>query len=180
MLCLLALSVGLAGCSQHVAPTGHQAPPFQVTATIQELMDSEIDPAADALWDSVGSVSTLSGTEDRQPRTEEEWKAVRRQAITLVEATNLLVMEGRPVAPKDAPAAADGELAPAEMQRRIESTRPSFVGFAQSLRLAGLKALAAIDAKDPQRLMDAGGTIDEACEACHVTYWYPNQKVPTT
>src|SRR5262249_48920597 len=91
--------------------------------------------------------------------------------------TNLLLIEGRRVAPMDAPAGAEGELTPAEMQRRLDATRPSFVGFAQGLRLAGLKALAAIDAKDPQGLMDAGGTIDEACEARHVTYGYPSQKV---
>src|ERR1700679_2412861 len=29
------------------------APPFQLKASIQELMDAVIDPAADALWDSV-------------------------------------------------------------------------------------------------------------------------------
>jgi hypothetical protein len=33
--------------------------------------------------------------------------------------------------------------------------------------------LDAIDAKDPQRLFDVGGEIDEACEACHLVYWYP-------
>jgi hypothetical protein len=24
-------------------------------------------------------------------------------------------------------------------------------------------------------LMNAGGVIDAACEACHVVYWYPKQ-----
>ena len=141
-------------------------------------MDAEVDPSADVLWDSVGFISTAAGTEDRQPRTDEEWKAVRRSAITLIEATNLLSMEGRRVAATDSPPGAAGELSPAEIQRHVDATHASFVQFAQALRAAGLKALAAIDAKDPQALMDAGGTIDEACEACHVTYWYPNQKVP--
>jgi len=50
--------------------------------------------------------------------------------------------------------------------------------FARNLQDAGLKALSAIEAKDTQGLMDAGGTIDEACEACHVTYWYPHQNRP--
>jgi cytochrome c556 len=38
---------------------------------------------------------------------------------------------------------------------------------------AGMKALAAIDKKDADALSDAGETIDEACEQCHLKYWYP-------
>jgi cytochrome c556 len=60
----------------------------------------------------------------------------------------------------------------------MDATHEVFTQFARNLQDAGLKALAAITAKDAQGLMDAGGTIDEACEACHVTYWYPNQKRP--
>jgi hypothetical protein len=36
-----------------------------------------------------------------------------------------------------------------------------------------LQALEAIDAKDAKRLLDVGGDIDAACEACHLVYWYP-------
>lgn len=36
-----------------------------------------------------------------------------------------------------------------------------------------LKTLAAIDAKDADRLFQLGGEIDAACEACHVVFWYP-------
>jgi hypothetical protein len=141
-------------------------------------MDAEVDPSADALWESVGFIATSTGTTERRPRTDEEWQAVRRHALTLIEATNLLMIEGRHAAPANSPPPGAGELTPAEIDRKIEDTRVSFDGFAQGLREATLKALAAIDAKDPQVLMDVGGTIDEACEACHVTYWYPNQKIP--
>jgi len=176
---LAGMLLGSSACSrQAAAPAPHQDPPFHLTATIRELMDAEVDPSADALWESVAFISSKSGTLDRRPRTDQEWEAVRRHALTLIEATNLLVMEGRRVAPANAPPPGLGELAPDEIQRRIDATRPSFLGFAQGLRESTLKALAAIDAKDPQALMDAGGTIDEACEACHVTYWYPNQKTP--
>ena len=48
------------------------------------------------------------------------------------------------------------------------------------LSMAGLQALAAIDARNPQALLEAGGAIDAACEACHVTYWYPNQRLQGT
>jgi len=187
----------MTGCSQNPgAPVGQPtqsaqsggatqpaqpAQQYRLTATIQDLMDGIIDPSADVLWDSVAYIATPKGVEDRQPRTDEEWKTVRNSAITLIEAANLLSMPGRSVAavhePADSPPAA-GELSHAEIQQRIDATHDGFTQFARNLQDAGLKALAAINAKNAQGLMDAGGTIDEACEACHVTYWYPNQSRP--
>jgi cytochrome c556 len=146
-------------------------------------MDGIIDPSADVLWDSVAYIATTKGIEDRQPRTDDDWKTVRNSAITLIEAANLLSMPGRTVAaarvPADAPPGL-GELSHAEIQQRIDATHDGFTQLARNLQDAGLKALAAIAARDAQGLMDAGGTIDEACEACHVTYWYPNQERPGT
>jgi hypothetical protein len=145
-------------------------------------MDGIIDPSADVLWDSVAYVASTQGIEDRQPRTDAEWKAVRTSAITLIEAANLLSMPGRHVAAHKAsdPPPGPGELSHAQIQQRIDATHDSFTQFARALQDAGLKALTAIEARDAQGLMDAGGTIDEACEACHVTYWYPDQKRPGT
>lgn len=153
--------------------------PFIATATIKELMDSTIDPSADALWDSVAVVNSLSGEQERKPRTPEEWLAVRRHAITLIEATNLLVIDGRHAAPAGTLPGA-GELTPQQIDQRIASDRAAFVQFAHGLHATAIKALDAIDKKDSEGLLQAGGDIDAACEACHVTYWYPNQKVPTT
>ncbi len=144
----------------------------QAGATIQELMAGRVDPAADALWDSVATIVSAKGIEERRPRTAAEWKAVRLQALTLLETTGLLAMRGRRVTDKTA-APGPGELSAPEIQRRIDANHEAFVGFASALRVAGQQALAAIDARNPQRLMDAGGVIDTACEACHLTYWYP-------
>jgi cytochrome c556 len=155
----------------------NQPQAYRLTASVQDLMDGIIDPSADVLWDSVAYIATTKGIEDRKPRTDEEWKAVRTSAITLIEAANLLSMPGRRVAAAHSPPG-PGELTHDEIQQRINSTHDAFAGFARNLQDAGLKALAAIDSKDVQGLMDAGGTIDEACEACHVTYWYPNQTRP--
>ncbi|MEI9939095.1 MAG: hypothetical protein WDO69_17895 [Pseudomonadota bacterium] len=148
--------------------------PFRLTASIRELMDSEVDPAADFIWASVASISTRAGFEERQPHTDEEWLEVRRHAITLIEATNLLVMKGRRVSAKYQPAAGAGELDTDQVQQKIDTNRVTFVALAQRLQDAGLHTLAAIDAKDPGSLFDLGGSIDEACESCHVTFWYPN------
>jgi hypothetical protein len=157
--------------------------PRAIPARRTDLKYLRIDPSADVLWDSVAYIATPKGIEDRQPRTDDEWKTVRNSAITLIEAANLLSMPGRSVAaaPKPGDAAPGlGELSHAEIQQRIDATHEGFSQFARNLQDAGLKTLAAINARDAQGLMDAGGTIDEACEACHVTYWYPNQNRPGT
>jgi hypothetical protein len=187
--------LGLAGCSPNsqIATTSRPGPaapsaatPYRLTATIQDLMDGTVDPSADVLWDSVAYIASTRGIEDRQPRTDEEWKAVRDSASTWIEAVHLLSMPGRrvaaaahnPAVPEASPGL--GELSHAEIQQRIDSTHDSFTQFARNLQDAASKALTAIDARNPRGLMDAGGVIDEACEACHVTYWYPNQNRPGT
>jgi hypothetical protein len=176
----LSLVFGISSCSPKAPMSAVAIPPqADATATIQEIMAGKIDPAADALWGSVAFIESPSGTEDRRPRTEAEWRAVRTDAVSLLDATKLLRFPGRLVKYGNA-LPGHGELPTAEIQRRIDANHESFVQFVGLLQDAGFKALNAIDAKDAQGLMNAGGVIDEACEACHVTYWYPNQNRPGT
>lgn len=154
------------------APTS--ADPSQPALTIQELMDARIDPSADVLWDSVAFIASAKGEEDRRPRTPAEWATVRQSALALIAAVNDLSMPGRRVASIDKEPGL-GELRPSEIQRRIDANPHAFARHARVLESAAKKALTAIDAKDADALMSAGGLIDEACEACHLIYWYPNQ-----
>jgi hypothetical protein len=147
---------------------------FRTTGTIKDIMDSVVDPSADFLWESVATIVTKKGTEERRPRTDEDWKQVRRRAIALIEATNLLIMDGRLVAKAGEKSENPGiELGPEEIKQVIDSDRASFIKFTHALHDAGVKALAAIDKKDADALSDSGETIDEACEQCHLKYWYP-------
>jgi hypothetical protein len=135
-------------------------------------MDAEIDPAADVLWESVAIING----EEKRPHTPEEWAAVRRSAITLIEGTNLILMDGRRIAPAGAhyPDEVDPEL----LQARLEANRASFIGMTEALRAVGLKVLDAIDKQDSNRLFELGGDLDEACEACHLAYYYPADLEP--
>ena len=176
--CAAAL-LGLGGCTQETAAPENS--PFRLTATIQDLMDNEVDPSADFIWEAVSLVSTPTGTVDKQPRTDEEWAEVRRHAITLVEATNLLVMEGRTVAvpgKKLEDAEIPGNLPAEEIQKAIDGNRAAFVMLAHGLHDTASEALAAVDAKDTNGLELVGEKIDAACEACHETFWYPNSEQP--
>src|SRR5262245_10183020 len=95
------LFVAAACSSSKPTPAATEAEPaFRLTGTIKEIMDSMVDPNADVLWDSVSTTINREGTIEKQPRTPEEWQVVRRSAVSLAEATNLLMMEGRKMAPE--------------------------------------------------------------------------------
>ena len=157
------------------------APRFEPLASIQELMVSVVDPAADGLWDAVSSETTAKGLEEKAPRTKEEWQAVRHHAISLLESTSLLVEPGRRVAApgrelEDTHIA--GVLNAAQAQQAINVNPASFRAYAQALRLGAVEALQAVDKQDAAALVAAGGNIDHACEACHLQFWYPNARRP--
>ena len=143
-------------------------------ATLQELMETRIDPAADSLWDSVAFIASEKGEEDRRPRTPAEWAAVRKTARSLIEAAAELEVPGRKVSTL-LTSPGPGELSASDIQLRIDGDFAAFAKRARVLQSAARQALAAIDAKDADALMSAGGVIDAACEACHVVYWYPQQ-----
>jgi cytochrome c556 len=52
------------------------------------------------------------------------------------------------------------------------------VAFAHALQDAAGSALAAIDKRDANALLEAGGDLDEACESCHKRFWYPGSPTP--
>ena len=173
----LLLLASLAGCGQPPAAPASAAT-LKLPASIQEIMDAQVDPAADAIWGSVATIITKQGTEERQPRTDEEWLSLRRQAILLVEAGNLLVMPGRKVSHGYVASEGPGVLDSTQVQKRIEVDHAGFVTYAAGLQNAGLEILAAIDARNADRLLQAGERLDNACESCHQAYWYPFQKLP--
>jgi hypothetical protein len=37
--------------------------------------------------------------------------------------------------------------------------------------------LSAADTQNTQRILDAGDTMDQVCEGCHLKFWYPGQKI---
>src|SRR5579885_3519978 len=94
---LVGVLLFLAGCNgQQPQP---QAPPepqaeYRTTATVKDIMDALVDPGSDYIWDSVETVVSAKGTEEKAPHTDEDWKQVRNHAIMLLEATNLLQIPG--------------------------------------------------------------------------------------
>jgi hypothetical protein len=156
---------------------------FSPVGSILEVMLEIVDPIADAIFESVSVVITANGTTETQPRTDAEWLAVRHNALILAEAGNLLKMP-RPVGPIKAikgiefePPGPD-DLSPAQVEILLKRNRAPFNAFAQQLTDAALIALRAVDARSVEGLYEAGDAIDQACENCHLNYWYPGPNSP--
>jgi hypothetical protein len=131
----------LSSCSSP-APTP-EMPPFQTTANMKDLMLNVIDPAADTLWESVGTVIDETGTHEKFPATQDEWDGVRAGAIQLAEAGNLLLL----------PARSNGS--------------PEWIAEARAMIEAANRAIKTIEAKDKDALFNVGGDIYDVCTNCH-------------
>ncbi len=174
---ILAAVLGVSGCQGRPGskPEPAAQPQFRVDATIKDIMDSLVDPSADYIWDAVATTVTAKGKEEKYPRTDEEWKEVRRRAIHLMEASNLLLIPGRHVARPGEKGDPRVELPPEQVEALINQDRDKFAKLANGLYDSVLPAMRAIEAKDKDALLDAGDAIDRACENCHFTYWYPKK-----
>jgi hypothetical protein len=170
-------SVFLTACAQFYDESNN--PQFRPVASIQDIMLSIIDPNIDFVWNAVTTISTKEGIEEKVPETDEDWREVKKHALVVLEASNLLLIKGRNVAIDGVNTSTGGaELSAADIQNLINSTRPEFNKRALVLHDAMQLVIAAIDKKDPEELIRTGGLVEQACEQCHSQYWYPNDKRP--
>jgi hypothetical protein len=133
------------------------------------------------IFDAVGTDVTDKGVEEREPRTDEDWARVRQGAMIVAEAANLLKVPRKP--------APDGytfdpalrgpnapELAPDDIAARIAANRGVWNGMADGLRREAMKVIEIVDARDTQKLFQAGSDLDAVCETCHLEFFYPGDR----
>jgi hypothetical protein len=156
--CVLGVAVLVAAACQRAAetPPAHQ-PQFAPDVTIKDLMLDIVDPSADVVWLSVTTVANETGLVETRPQNDEQWTKVKQGALTLAEAANLLMIPGRRVDRRD---------------------RAAWDEHARALYDAAMATYRAAEAKDADKVFELGETIELACEGCHSTYWYPNEKIP--
>ena len=140
------LAALLSGCSTPGTPDA--APPYEPVADVRQTMLWLLEPAADVIWDSAGTIITAEGRTELAPTTDAGWDNVLEHAAILAEAANLLMLPGR-------------------------AAGPDWIAYAQGLHATARLALAAAEARDGDALFDAGGQIYQACVACHTQYWAP-------
>lgn len=175
---LTAAYLVITACSQQTTEVPSGIKPF---GTVQELMLSVIDPNVDPIWNAVSTTVTKDGVEEKVPASDEEWAVLRKHAIALIEAGNLLQIPDRQVAVTGASTSIHPvEKDPKAIEALIHKHPTDFALKAQGLQEATKIALIAIDEKNPEALLKAGEGIEKACEACHSAYWYPNDKRPVS
>jgi hypothetical protein len=147
--------------------------------SVKELMKDMIDPVADNIFDAVWWDNTDRGVVEHRPRSDEDWKKIKVGAVTLVEGIELLKV-ARPLTPAGDANNSLGpnppELSPAEIKAKIDKDPVLWIAKIQALRNVGLEVLDIVEKKDAGALWQASGDLDEACEACHLEYWYPGDK----
>jgi thiamine pyrophosphate-dependent acetolactate synthase large subunit-like protein len=185
VLCSAALGVvavsSLAIAQQKTAGSGKATGDRQVYSSVKDIMESIIDPSADVLWGAVGTVVDKQGIQELAPKTQEEWRDLRRAAVRIIEGGNLLIMPGREAAPAGAKSDAPGvELEPAEITVLINKKRKNFNAFSRALQALGVEALRASEAKNTDLVIEIGGRMEDVCESCHKTFWYPQEKRAAT
>lgn len=137
------------GCNRAAPPA---PPPFRPVADVKQLMASVIEPAAEVYWDAVGSVVDANGTVEIEPKTDEEWGAVRNSAYVIAESGNLLMMSSRA---KD---------------------QADWITLSQALVDVGQRAIRAAEAKDKTAVFDVGAEVYDTCVACHAKYALPTMR----
>lgn len=145
--------------------------------SVKELMRDMIDPASDYVFDSVSTVVTKKGVVDSGPKTDEDWEKLRIGATTMAEGVYLLKVR-RPFTPPgdENDSGPNGtELTPEQITAKVQKDPVEWNARIEALRNVGLEVLDIVKRKDTKELWDASENLDEACENCHRSYWYPRE-----
>src|SRR5579864_3486093 len=152
---------------------------LQPVVSVKELMRDMIDPASDNIFDSVKIEYTKTGTVETSPKTDADWDKIRIGAVTLAEGVYLLKIP-RPFTPpgdENNSAGPDAtELSPAQIKAKLEHDPVLWNAKIEALRNVGLEVLDIVKRKDAKEMWDAADNLDQACEACHLEFWYPGEK----
>jgi hypothetical protein len=144
--------------------------------SVKELMRDMLDPASDYIFDAVKEVTTNKGTVKIEPKTDEDWEKLRIGATTLAEGVYLLKIP-RPFAPPGDENNSKGpdasELSPAQIKAKLDNDPVLWNAKIEALRNVGLEVLDIVKKKNTPELWEASYNLDQACESCHLQYWYP-------
>jgi hypothetical protein len=147
--------------------------------SVKELMRDMIDPASDYVFDAVGGVDAKKGSVETFPRTDADWDRVRIGGVMMAEGAYLLKVP-RPFAPAGDENNSTGpdpeELSPTQILAKLEHDPVLWNAKIEALRNVGLQVLDIVKRKDVKELWDAADNLDQACEGCHLEYWYPGEK----
>lgn len=130
-------------------------------ATLAQLMRGILFPASNVIFAaqtqdpaSIKPAADPSSSPNLLTSTYGKWDAVENSSLALAEVATLLTEPGRKCS--------NGADVPLR--------NPDWVKFVQGLREAGLKAYAAAQSKNQDKVIDAANDVTAACENCHEKY----------
>ena len=128
------------------APAAEAGPALTPVASVKQIMNAIVGPAASAVFESVSTTVSFAGIDEKQPRSDAEWESVGNSAAALIESGNLMLMGSRVVDKDD------------------------WVRMAQALVDAGKLTLEATRAQNAEQLLAAGEKVNISCDDCHRKY----------
>ena len=128
------------------ARTASGPPAAPPVATVLELMDGIVSPAAQVIYDSVATIVDKDGVRETRPRNDREWARVAGNAASLIEASELLKVEGRAKESED------------------------WATIAKAMGDAAAEVRAAAQKQDAEGILAAGERLNNSCDNCHRKY----------
>jgi cytochrome c553 len=133
--------------SRTVAPAGSDlAPPLVPVASIKQIMNGIVDPAAQRIYMSVGTNSTKNGIETYGPKTDDDWTKLGNDAAAIIESGNLLLIGNRAVDNGD------------------------WIKMTHAMVDAAKGVLKATQDKKMDAVLSTGGDLNTSCDNCHDKY----------
>lgn len=122
------------------------APPFDTQLPMKEFMVHVMQHAGDGVWKWQGLELDKTGEHSLYPKNDADWEDAESGALSLVEATNLLLIPGRRIA------------------------EPGWDKAVIDVRTVAKDAVKAAEQHDKVAFLAAGSALDAACDGCHVRY----------
>jgi hypothetical protein len=137
------------------------APSARVEANLAQLMRGILYPSSNVIFaaqdqnpDNVPPAKDPATATDPLASAYGKWTAVENSGLAIAEAATLLTIPGRKCA--------NGRAVPLQ--------NADWAKFVQGLRDAGRAAYKAAQSKNQDNILEAAGTITEACANCHDKY----------
>jgi hypothetical protein len=132
--------------ARSAAPAADAAPVTTPVASVKQIMAAITGPAANTVYNSVGTVVSVSGIKETAPQNDEEWTALAATAAALVESGNLMLTPGRAIDNGD------------------------WVKMTQDMIEKGKLVIKAAEEKSTEGILASGSDLNVTCDNCHERY----------
>jgi len=165
------------GLTFAIACVGNTTP---VAPNLHELM-KDMAAQTQIIWDIGNRTMDDDGNPDPKKVQETDWAQilsaggkVKDAAKTLAEAKQIVgAAAGQKIQGEGNP----GSFSARDVEKTIAANPKVFSAFAQQLAGSMDEITRAARSRDPAKVFDVAGQLDQVCEQCHARFWYPQQKV---